>query len=268
MRKSFILFLILCCFTGCGTDVVGCPEGFIRNDQGECVEISCETNEDCEANQACVLDKCIEVEECSEAGNCMVFGEECINGKCIQVLDPCEDNNDCSIDYNCDHNRCVYYMEYDKCYGEECSGECGTCGQYTTCVNGTCDNACEVWNNRAQEERTDVCNSYTDCAYCECVVIEEGSWNNGTCLPHEDSICYPTSSKDGKKIMETNCPKGLVKDNQGECVEIPCRVPNELCAEGQKCVAGKCEYDCTDYLCFNTRIDAIRDYATELCMNN
>lgn len=128
-----------------------CKEGYVRDANGNCVKgRECDTDIDC---PDCFI--------CDQFGNCIEkecpAGEICIDDECVI---PCEHGGDCPPGFGCDGEKCVECSELDcaslecenvlgcGCNREnqcvdttKCSGDCATyadCGPGCTCYDGEC----------------------------------------------------------------------------------------------------------------------------------
>jgi len=119
MRQVMVIVVVGMMLGGCGTDSTRIPQ-------------DCWNDNDCPVHSKCLNDKCVYEPECETSTDC-----------------------DLSQGIICDENyQCNHYTDNDPCFEQECSNTCATCGIYTTCIDGICEDAClereriraEIWD--------------------------------------------------------------------------------------------------------------------------
>jgi len=80
--------------------------------------------------------------DCWNDNDCPTHSK-CLDNTCVYEPE-CEISSDCDLSQGivCIAYKCKRYTDDDPCFGQECSNTCATCGMYTTCIDGICEDAC------------------------------------------------------------------------------------------------------------------------------
>lgn len=202
----------------CVNKTCQCCEGFVRNDQGNCVPApECTSDDDCGDCEICRQEKC-EPRPCPN-------GQVCVDGSgCVEECD-CNDIQSC-ID---DTDWCTP-ANSDQCGCVECQGTCASgcespcyCNG-TDCVPNPCADGCPCVNGND-------CPDGFGCDGNQCVPCSDLSCVNGDCT----------------QVLGCACIGNVCRDADDQCNNTPCSVSSD-CGVGCTCLDGQC-VSCENFAC-------------------
>lgn len=195
-----------------------CCEGFVRNDQGNCVPApECTSDNDCGDCEICREEKC-EPRPCPN-------GQVCVDGSgCVEECD-CNDIQSCS-----DDTDWCKPANSDQCGCVECQGTCASgceapcyCNG-TDCVPNPCVDGCPCVNGND-------CPEGFGCDGNQCVPCSDLSCVNGEC----------------SQVLGCACIGNICRDADDQCSNAPCSVSGD-CGVGCTCFEGQC-VSCSNFSC-------------------
>ena len=214
--------------------------------QGSCIHfgIQCESCGKCKpvTGKLCFCNNFTDCEECEDCINGICVNRcpdmLCVDGRCQN----CEDNDDCPNNQVCIGGKCTcpptlpyFNEETGVCYGCKTDAECGPCH---TCIDGNCvplNCICDEDTNKCVEcLKASDCGPNECCVGNKCVCCPGYIWDEilQTCIPE------PECTEDGDCGDCKNCVNG-------DCQEIICPDPNEICIGGG-CGPIPCDGPCSD----------------------
>jgi uncharacterized repeat protein (TIGR01451 family) len=245
-----------------GGDCV-CDEGFVRDENGDCVPRECTLDGDCDDQNVCTENTC-------EGGLCqslVALNRDCDNGLF------CDGSGVCDLTGSCTEpgDPC----SGDTPYCDEDNDECDECLTASDCSDGLACTGAEVCNSTGTcEDGTPIsCEDNASCqepgGICAC---DEGFVRdqNDDCVPREctldgdcddQNVCTENTCEGGlcatNILSGSNCDNGLFCDGagtcdaDGSCVEPgnPCDDDSPFCNESDDtCVECEVASDCSDGL--------------------
>lgn len=204
--------------------------GFVPKEGSACCpgEASC-TDGSCAAAGSC----CSGQTFCHSSGRCIGPGETC---PCMETCPDCIATCDLSTG-TCKETGLIECSS--KCMRpEECCGGCNPCTEFCD----TRSRECSTLTNKVKCSDGSCRDSFMGCEISNCNWCTEYYLNGQGCVPKNDDskVC-----KDGRCMKEGECPEDCEPACLGECqtceaVTSPDGSTQNVCAQSQKCLSGKC----------------------------